>query len=119
MQLALDVIQRKFILLFSVFVLSKLFLVFISFTFLTDILLAGCFIDVQNICKATISKHRTFVALKKSAMYESNTYTSVTTKVRENLYFHLLVKLYVVYVNLLRIRQSFPIIYTRKVSTNV
>lgn len=40
---------------------------------LQHILLAGCFIDVQNICKAAVSKHRTFVALKESAMYKSNT----------------------------------------------
>lgn len=57
------------------------------------ILLAGRFVDVQNICKAAVSKHRTFVALKKSAICKSNTYTSIATKVRENLYFHLLVKL--------------------------
>lgn len=88
-------------------VLSKLFLVFISFAFLADILLAGCFVNVQNICKATISKHRTFVALKKSAKYESNTYTSIATKVRENLYFHLLVKFY---KNALRVTHSSPVI---------
>jgi len=58
---------------------------------LQHILLAGCFVNVQNICEAAVSKHRTFVALKESTMCNSNTYTSIATKVRKNLYFHLFV----------------------------
>lgn len=93
---------------FLVYVLSELFSIFISFMFLADILLASCFVDVQNFCKAAISKHRTFVALKESTIYKNSTYTPIATKVRKNLYFHLLVKCNFTYerMNLLRITQS-------------
>lgn len=36
---------------------------------LQHILLAGRFVNVQNICETAISKHRTFVALKGNAIY--------------------------------------------------
>lgn len=41
---------------------------------LQHILLAGCLVNVQNICEAAVSKHRTFVALKENIMYDSDSY---------------------------------------------
>lgn len=65
--------------------------------FFSDILLAGCIINVQNIRKAAVSQHRTFVALKESTMYGSEIRILINSHqkevcVRENLHLHLLKK---------------------------